>query len=305
MKSAIYSHFNPNMLDMKKFPLTTYKYIFWPRLKSIQLMTSLCLLPLGLNAVWSSAIGLYEFNGNLNDSNGNNHGAAFERASSGAPDPVVAQFQSFLHQDLPAWSGNAMVMDGGPFVYLGQGSENAFQITGSLTLFTRINISEVDANMQLMSKDGAAGQRSFGLRLSESEGLVFRINGGKTISYASPSVLQQTGVWLDLAVVFSAGESMKMFINGELVVQDTSGIPASITNSSTTPFFLGASPFPVDNPGAGPFNGFMERAAIWDYALTDAQIYALSVVPEPGQTVALMISLIGALVLLQHRKKAK
>lgn len=46
--------------------MTTYKYGFFARLKSIQLITfTLCLFSLALNAVWSSAIGLYESNGNL------------------------------------------------------------------------------------------------------------------------------------------------------------------------------------------------------------------------------------------------
>ncbi|MBE2204359.1 MAG: LamG domain-containing protein [Chthoniobacterales bacterium] len=250
--------------------------------------------------IWTSAIGLYEFNNNLNDSNGlASSGTSWQRSTDSA---VSAVYSNVGSSTLPGWDGVALSLASTRYVNLGQGASNEFQITGDLTLFARVNVTGTGTTLAIISKDGTAGNRSYALRLENITGsggtLSSRFNGATTISHTSASIT--TGKWMDLAVVFDANDRIELYLDGVSVSTITSGVPASLTNNSTTPLLFGA--VPQGSPiGADNWTGLMERAAIWNTALTDAEVLSLSV-PEP-QTVAMILSAGFFVVLWRIRRR--
>ena len=256
------------------------------------------------STVWESALALYSFSQDLNDSNGGSNGVGW-RLTGDSAEP--ASYTDAGPSDLPGWDGWALSLSDTRYVNLGQGEENAFQITGSLTLFARVYIEAAGASAAIISKDAANGNRSYALRLddlSETGGtLAARFNGSKSISFTSPEI--RTGVWLDVVVVYDAGQSIELFLNGVSVGKETSGIPTSLIPNAATPLLLGAQPFgtPI---GSSNWTGLMERAAIWNMALTGDEVRSLSVIPEPGAAGLLsgLVVVMGGLQLRRRFRKA-
>lgn len=250
---------------------------------------------------WDDAIALYAFNNDLLDSNGANNGVSWRRTGDSA---VSAQFTNVGSNNLPGWNGVALSLGDTRYVNFGQGASNAFQITGSLTLFARVYINSDSSTLPIFSKDGTSGNRSYSLKLSSISGtngtLSARLNGGTEVSYTNSNIT--TGTWLDLAVVYQAGTRFELYLNGLSVATLTNSVPSSLVNNSTTPLLLGAHPqgSPI---GADTWSGKIERGAIWNTALTDEQVQSLSIVPEPS-TFMLAFFVLSCLALrkIHHRR---
>lgn len=259
--------------------------------------------PPAVAAVWNDALALYHFDDNLNDSNGGNHGIGRRGQATGVIDPV---FTNVGESDKPAWSGSALLLNGGSsgrYVDLGQGEDNAFQLTGDMTLFIRVYLDEGSVSPALISKYGfnSATDRSYHVRLSGLSGqggenggtITFSLNGNFNQAYTSTSIV--TGEWMDLAVVFEASTRVSLYLNGENVLTTLDAIPSSIINNPSVPLLIGAQPYNLPGIGESGLDGMVETVAIWNRALSHQEVMSLSVIPEPS-TLSLLI-LIGGGVL--------
>lgn len=250
---------------------------------------------------WDSAIALYAFSNNLVDSNGDNDGVSWRRTGNSE---VPAQFTNVGSSDLPGWDGMALSLGDSRYVNFGQGASNAFQITGSLTIFARVYINSNSSTLPIFSKDGTSGNRSYSLSLgsiSETNGILSaRLNGNKTVSYTNTNIT--TEAWLDLAVVYETSSRFELYLNGLSVGILTNSVPSTLINNSNTPLLLGANPqgSPI---GSDHWSGMIERAAIWNTALTDEQVQSLSIVPEPSTSMLIVSALLClALRKIHHRR---
>jgi len=276
---------------------TTSRYATWAA--AVLSALTAFLLPSAANAavLWSTALGVYDFNdtsgAGLSDSSGPPYSNGVGMKTGASPSAQAAVYNNAIGTStLPGWDGWALALNGGSeggrYVDLGQGAGDEYQITGALTLFIRVNLNNVTSSRGLLSKDGPSGSRAFSLTLTGSNTIQFRINGVATVSYTSATEIV-TDTWFDIAAVYSPGNKIELFLNGQSVASTTTGIPLSIINAASTPLLIGATP----QAGAvNGLNGLVEKVAIWDTALTGEQIRDLSVIPEPGTT-----ALFGAAVL--------
>lgn len=266
---------------------------------ALMLGAHICLPPAQAAPIWDDAIALYEFNNTLDDANGNNDGTSWKRSTDSA---VPAVYTNVGASSLAGWDGVALSLADTRYVNLYQGDSNAFQITGDLTLFARVYITTGTSQIGIISKDGASGQRSYSMWLESVDGssgkIVGRVNGNRSVEYTSADL--STGKWMDLAFVYDASSSITVYVNGISVSQNTTSIPASLVNATNTPLLLGA--IPQGSPiGTAGMTGNMERAAIWNKALTSSEVLSLTVVPEPS-TVVLSMTAFGMAVLLSRRR---
>jgi hypothetical protein len=108
---------------------------------------------------------------------------------------------------------------------------------------------------------------------------------------ASPTILANT--WYTATVSFN-GTTRNMYLNGVLVASDTPGVD----NASGNNFTVGAT------NTSEYFNGILDNVAVFNTALTPAQVAAdeAQMVPEPADTFSFVVG-VAALVLLRGRRR--
>lgn len=264
-------------------------------------------IPSYATLVWEDALALYAFDNNLNDSNGLNNGIGRQH---NIVDPVAPVFKSVGSRDVPGWTGTALTLASNRYVYLGQGAEDDFRMTGSLTLFARVYVQSATSNAGLISKQGASGERSYGLNLTNINSSGGTISGriysgaGVLTDINYTSSLINTQKWMDVALVYEAGIRMELYLDGVSVLLVQEDVPVSVFDSALTPLIIGAQAFPTAGGYSAYMTGDFERAAIWDQALTSNQVLRLSVIPEP-QMIAVATGGIALALVLFGRKRRR
>ena len=173
---------------------------------------------------------------------------------------------------------------------------NPLDITGALTLEAWIyRDPQTDGfngnNEGIISKwnGGTPGQRAFNLvyRPVGNHIRFLTSNTGLSIGaydFPTPDNVIPLGVWTHVAATYIPSTRSALFINGNLVAErtDPAGIPPSLFDSAA-PLWIG-NQFTTTDP-LHPFEGKVDEAAIYNEALTDAQIlahYREAVIPEPA-----------------------
>jgi len=170
--------------------------------------------------------------------------------------------------------GKALQFDGSGD-YVDCGTNSAFNITGPITVETWANFNDLSAR-SLVSKWGDDVNSNYSwllfANLWNSGEVNFLVSGNGTgySNCASGAGKITTGNWYHIAGVYDTS-SIKLYINGNLVATNSSGIPSSI-KVSTIPLQIG-----VDSDGASEskiryFNGKMDDVRIYNYARTAEQI---------------------------------
>lgn len=128
---------------------------------------------------------------------------------------------------------------------------------------------------------------------------------GSNFTFTGGTVPSNTA-WHFYAVRYdmSAG-SLHLFVDGVKTTLAASGVPA-LTTDTNDPLRFGNAAF-SDFPPNGAFgyqghNGAIDEARIYNEALSDAQIFALQVVPEPSSIVLAMFSVMGVIRLARRRE---
>ncbi len=153
--------------------------------------------------------------------------------------------------------------------YIAMGSDlSALKITGSLTISAWAKVNSFSTTNNIFSKfTGTASTSSYLLTFNTSSQLRVKLSDGATIPVYDSTGTFSTGTWYHVAAVYTAGSSVKLYINGVLDINSTSSIPASLANS-TTIVDIGAQ-----NVGAsGFFNGTLDDVRIYNYARSPEQI---------------------------------
>ncbi|MEQ9466760.1 MAG: LamG-like jellyroll fold domain-containing protein [Ekhidna sp.] len=158
----------------------------------------------------------------------------------------------------------------------------SLDITGALTLETWVKFDEsVPAeDIPLVSKWNDVGnQRSYVLQLSSSSEILFGVSAtgssavaGTDISAAIVPFSFAVGKWYHIAGVFNPGSSMQVYVNGELVGENTADMVSSV-HPGTSSVALAAFGNTFDNNGVST-GGAMEldETRIWSTNLDQATI---------------------------------
>ena len=83
--------------------------------------------------------------------------------------------------------------------------------------------------------------------------------------------------WVHVAGVYKPSSHLKLYINGQMVAQDTTDVPLAIAYKDGTNLRIGMR---ADTTSSGMWNGDMDEVRIYSKALTDTEILAL----HNGQT---------------------
>jgi hypothetical protein len=152
-------------------------------------------------------------------------------------------------------------------------------ITGALTLEAWIKLDNLPTgNAGIIAKYvGSGNQRSYQIYVnSQGDGngeLGMIVSPDGTFTNAKSvvdNVPLPTGEWLHVVGTFEPTQSLRLYINGVLVEQLTSGIPSQIF-SSTADLWIGKQ---FDSNPANHLPGLIDEAAIYPRALSVAEIAA-------------------------------
>jgi len=114
----------------------------------------------------------------------------------------------------------------------------------------------------------------------------------------------QTGTWYHIVMVRSNTTNIKVYLDGALEISGTASLTYNVTSDFQDDFFLG-----VRGDGFWPFQGRVDEFAIYNYALTPAQVlnhYTVGItvdpeaeVPEPSTIVFLSLGIISLILRLR------
>lgn len=202
--------------------------------------------------------------------------------------------------------------------YVNVPDDNALDITGELTLEAWINgVSWGPNTVGVVAKYGADGngRRSYMLSVSSSGQLRVLLSPDGTsvsaIDVISTDIDPNTGgdqafalnTWYHVAAVFVPSTSITLYVNGEAVLTETTGIPSQIY-AGTADLYIGGF-FSTDTGGSSDryFHGKIDEVAVYDDALGSSEIaahYNAAIIPEPAS-----FALLGVSCLLLMRRRSR
>lgn len=190
--------------------------------------------------------------------------------------PLVSEQPGKIFQQLTDAAQDARVSYG----YLPQ-----YQITGPLTLFCRfyINTIPLTTNRGLVARwiGQVVNQRSYTLSvLYSTDNNAPKLFGGVSVNgTASVNSFGTTTLSINKYyngfLVFNPSASLSVYLDGKLDAINTTSIPASIYNS-TSPLWLGNFYGLSEASNYYSLRGGIECAALWNRALSNAEIQALN-----------------------------
>lgn len=155
----------------------------------------------------------------------------------------------------------------------------SLDITGALTLETWVQFnSAIDEEHPLITKwnpDAGPEQRAYLLQISNTSDVVFAVSTdgttgaeGTNFSAVQSPYTFQTGRWYHIAATYEPSTFLRVYVNGELVGENTTNIMPSIFNSNAS-VVLGDNGNQVEVGVGGVTTGeamLMDETRIWSYA---------------------------------------
>jgi len=191
---------------------------------------------------------------------------------------------------------------GGTKTHVEHPDHSSLDITGGLSLEAWVNADGFSSNNQgIVAKYvGAGNNRAYNLFIDNQSaganhepGLVISPDGtfASAAELISDSPLP-TGEWVHLVATYEPGTSMRIYRNGALDTERTTGVPASIANT-TAPLWIGPQ-YAADND-LYFFDGLIDEVAVYDYALSAGQVaghfLAAQTAPPPPTSPQVMMHL--------------
>ncbi len=254
----------------------------------LRLAAGLLLLLIGTGTAWADLVtglqGYWSFNGNALDSSGN----GVNLTLFGTPTPPGFGGNFFGNQAL-SLNGN------GTQIAKDTSNNPVFNFgAGDFTVQIWVNYNSFSHEQTLIEKfDGASGPGwTFTSDPGGSGGFLFFGNGMGSVS-GTPGGGVSLGAWHQL-IARRSGTTLDLFFDDNLLNGVTLG--GAIT-SATNPLLIGNRDAPSGQNF--PVDGSLADAAIWDRALSDAEISTLftnlGAVPEPGSLILLGSVAVGAM----------
>jgi Concanavalin A-like lectin/glucanases superfamily len=231
----------------------------------------------------------------------------FDQVDGSAPDPLTTPDSSgrgntgtLMNADntivMPGRIGNAFQFNGGAGATADrvQLPSDHVDFNRTYTEFTFAAwlkpvevVSESSATNWIAGKMGAGGNRGWQIGLtgtspaSNPHEMLFGYfdgpGGMEQEVFLGPNAALANDTWMHFAVVFRANDSVRLYVNGDLMVDDPGALSAmnGVNNAA----------FQVGNRGnniALSWDGLLDEVYVFDHALTDAEIEALAAPTMPG-----------------------
>jgi hypothetical protein len=168
----------------------------------------------------------------------------------------------------------AMLFPGEAGSHVDLGDNELFQISGAMTLAAWVVLDSTNTNNgRIVAKQGLGGSRSWSLNI-ESGGspATFHIaaDGGTVVAVNDPDELPMDE-WVHMVGVYRPGESVEIYVNGELKELNDVDIPAEQFSDNGLPVLIGAR----NACGNCGWLGAIDDVAIWDRDLSLEEIGTL------------------------------
>ena len=156
--------------------------------------------------------------------------------------------------------------------YISVGDVSALKITGALSISIWLK-TDSSTPVNIVSKYHAtSGGRAYSLHLNRPE-LEFNING--TIVAQGTTQIRGDDKWHHLVGVYDPSNFVRVYVDGVLDGEVTTGVPSSITDTSY-PFNIGRA------WNGGNVVGFLQNCRVWDRVLTADEIWSIYANPWLG-----------------------
>jgi len=173
----------------------------------------------------------------------------------------------------PYASGEAVDLERGSTQRLGiaDGKQQGLDITGAMTIAAWIKLESYPGAVQtIVGKYVSSGNQKSILYFVDSSGylnLNISVNGSTDFGTAFTDIGMDTGKWYHVVCTYDPSTSVKLYINGVLVRNNTTAVPASIFNS-TAAFYIGANETGSNNN----FDGLVSETMIWSTDLSETEV---------------------------------
>lgn len=195
---------------------------------------------------------------NANDSgpNGNN------LSNNGSPSYVAGKFS------------NGVDLESGSSQYLYKSSPTGLNITGSQTWSAWIKSESLAGGPDTIASIDKLSSRGRGLVVQSLAGdyPAFECAGLTTNTIVNSTKTIKPGIWNHVVGIYdSASSKLKIFVNGEKTEVTASGT----TSSTTANFAIGTRYVGGGDTATNFFDGIIDDVAVWNRALTDAEVLSL------------------------------
>jgi len=173
---------------------------------------------------------------------------------------------------------SAMLFGGGASDLINLGNPAEFQLTGEMTLMAWVNLnSSSTRNGRVISKMAGPGSRSWTLNIENSwlgitkPGIFYVSSNGSDVIEVHDDTSLPQNQWVHLAGVYQPGSYMRLYLNGDLAGEKTSGVPVSQFSNNGKNVLIGNR---VDAGDCG-WVGSLDEVRIYNEALSEAEIEAI------------------------------
>jgi len=200
---------------------------------------------------------------------------------------LIALCSSSAFAQLPGPAGEAYYMDYDQFQmdnvrrYLNCGNDASLNPGSSLTMECWVRIHDSNWNQKIFGK----------LNPSFNSGYMIAVDQGKCYPEvwtpgnvnAQEGFVPPLGHWYHFASTIEAGDSMKVYVNGQYV--GGTGVPGSTIASNTDDLIIGIAPWDLAN---FQYFGHIDEVRIWSIVKSEADIFAGLHKPLSGSELGLM-----------------
>jgi hypothetical protein len=188
------------------------------------------------------------------------------------------------------------------------GNDASLNLTGAMSILAWCYLDTTHSsynrrNSRILAKmDGGGGGRAWSSGIEHEDGMPvedtanFQIssNGSDVISCQDDATIP-LDQWFHYAGVYTPGTSMELYINGDLVEDNVTSIPASQFSANGWDVLIG------NRPAAGDcgWYGALDEVRIYSDALDETEIEGIMAIPEPATM--LMLGL-GGLALMRRKR---
>ena len=149
------------------------------------------------------------------------------------------------------------------------GNPSELQLTGAMTVSAWVYINSFATNGLIVHKEGAT-QGGWSLKVASSGVATMQVATNDTTHVSVNSGLLPTNRWVHLTGTYDPGAALRLYVNGALAGQKTSGVPPSQYNS-TLGVLIGRRA-----DGQGAWDGKIDDVRIYNRVLTLREIQAVA-----------------------------
>jgi hypothetical protein len=173
----------------------------------------------------------------------------------------------------PTWTTgkvNGALLFNGSTSRVDIGNPSELQLTGAMTLSAWVYINSFATNGRIVNKQGSSSQRGWSLNVESSGVASMQVASNATTLVSVNSGPLPTNKWVHLTGTYAPGAALRIYVDGALAGEKTTGVPASQYNS-TVNVQIGRRP---DGPGA--WDGKLDEVRVYNRVLTLSEIQAVA-----------------------------